>query len=246
MSKKQTLKVAVDMVMTVVLLFLMAYELIGQAAHEWLGIGIFVLFVMHHILNRNWHRALFKGRYTILRIMQTALVCLILLAMCGSMGSGILLSRHALSFLPVNGGASLARMIHMLSAYWGFVLMSLHLGFHWNMVLGVARKLVAKPSSVHRFLLRSVALLIIGYGVYAFFKRYIGSYMILANQFVFFDSEEAFIWFLLDYTACMGTFISTGYYGSTALRAVARIVKSKQAGQTKAANSNKTKVEKPS
>ena len=52
MRAKQILKIAVDVAMTIALLLLMAYELIGQAAHEWLGIGMFVLFIIHHILNR--------------------------------------------------------------------------------------------------------------------------------------------------------------------------------------------------
>ena len=218
MKAKQILKTAVDVAMTIALLLLMAYELIGQAAHEWLGIGTFTLFVLHHILNRHWHRGVFKGRYTAMRWMQTTLVILILLTMCGSMVSGILLSRYALSFLPLNGGGAFARNVHMLSAYWGFVLMSLHLGFHWSIVVGMAKKIVTKPSNFHKYTLRSIALLIAGYGVYVFFKRDIGSYLILANQFAFFDFEEPFLWFLLDYMACMGTFISIGHYGSTLFR----------------------------
>ena len=55
MKAKQILKIAVDVVITIALLLLMAYELIGQAAHEWLGIGTFTLFVLHHILNRLYH-----------------------------------------------------------------------------------------------------------------------------------------------------------------------------------------------
>ena len=218
MKAKRILKTAVDVAMTIALLLLMAYELIGQAAHEWLGIGTFTLFVLHHILNRHWHRGVFKGRYTAMRWIQTTLVILILLTMCGSMVSGILLSRHALPFLPLNGGGAFARNIHMPSAYWGFVLMSLHLGFHWSIVVGMAKKIVTKPSNFHKYTLRSIALLIAGYGVYAFFKRDIGSYLILANQFAFFDFEEPFLWFLLDYMACMGTFISIGRYGSTLFR----------------------------
>lgn len=206
MNAKQILKIAVDVAMTIALLLLMAYELIGQTAHEWLGIGTFTLFVLHHILNRHWHRGVFKGRYTAMRWMQTTLVILILLTMCGSMVSGILLSRYALPFLPLNGGGVFARNIHMLSAYWGFVLMSLHLGFHWSIVVGMAKNIVTKPSNFHKYTLRSIALLIAGYGVYAFFKRDIGSYLILANQFAFFDFEEPFLWFLLDYMACMGDF----------------------------------------
>lgn len=45
MNTRQIIKITVDAAMTLILLLLMTYELIGQAAHEWLGIGIFALFV---------------------------------------------------------------------------------------------------------------------------------------------------------------------------------------------------------
>ena len=60
MKQKTILKIVVDIEMTVMLLFLMTYELIGEAAHEWLGIGMFVLFIIHHILSQKWSR--FAGR----------------------------------------------------------------------------------------------------------------------------------------------------------------------------------------
>lgn len=132
MKPKQTLKITVDMAMTAVLLLLMTYERIGQAAHEWLGIGMFVLFVLHHILNGKWCKALLKGKYTMLRILQTALVAAVLFCMLGSMISGMMLSRYAFVFLPINSGHSIARMLHMLSAYWGFVFMSLHQRHHYS------------------------------------------------------------------------------------------------------------------
>ena len=204
--------------MTIALLLLMTYELIGQAAHEWIGIGMFALFVLHHILNGKWSKNLLKGKYTALRVMQTALVVLVLLSMLGSMVSGVILSRHALSFLPISGGRSFARSLHMISAYWGFVFMSLHLGFHWSMMMGMAKKLVKKPSEIRKWTLRAIAVLIAGYGVYAFIKRDIGSYMLLRNQFVFFDFEEPLILFLLDYMAAMGLFATISHYLSELLK----------------------------
>lgn len=212
MKPKMIAKICVDIGMTIALLFLMTYELIGQAAHEWLGIGIFVLFILHHILNRKWSGSLLKGKYTPLRIWQTTLVLLVLAAMIGSMVSGVILSRHALSFLPIKGGRSFARSLHMLASYWGFVLMSLHLGLHWRMMMGMAGKMMKKPSAVRTWTLRILALAIAVYGVYAFIKRDIGSYMLLKIQFVFFDFEEPLIVFLLDYMAIMGLFVFIGYY----------------------------------
>ena len=61
MPKKQILKIIVDILMTAALLLLMSYSLFGEAAHEWAGTVMFVLFVVHHILNRRWRQSLFKG-----------------------------------------------------------------------------------------------------------------------------------------------------------------------------------------
>lgn len=212
MNIKMKVKIATDMAMTILLILLMAYELVGQAVHEWIGIGMFVLFVLHHVLNSKWSRAIRKGKYTPLRILQTILVAAILLTMFGSMISGVILSRHVFSFLPIRGGRSLARTLHMLAAYWGFVFMSLHLGLHWSMIMGIAQKYIVKPSEIRKWVLRGIAFLTAGYGIYAFVKRDIGNYMLLKNQFVFFDFEEPFILFLIDYAAVMGVFVFAGYY----------------------------------
>lgn len=193
MKPKMMIKVSIDAGMTVLLLLLMTYELIGQTAHEWLGIGIFILFILHHVLNSRWTRSLRKGKYTPSRVLQTILAAVILLTMIGSMVSGVILSRHVLSFLPIRGGRSFARNLHMLSAYWGFVLMSIHLGFHWSMMMGIAGKHIKLSSEILKWIMRGIAFLIAGYGVYAFVKRDIGSYMFLRNQFVFFDFEEPLI-----------------------------------------------------
>ncbi len=220
MKPKMIMKLAVDIGMTVALLMLMAYELVGQAAHEWIGIGMFALFVIHHILNGSWTRNILKGRYNPVRIMQAGLVLLILCAMVGLMVSGTILSRHALSFLPIKGGRSFARNLHMLSAYWGFVLMSVHLGFHWNMIMGMAKKLFSGPSAIRKWMGYILSFVIAGYGIYAFIKRDIGIYMFLRSHFVFFDYEEPLVFFFLDYIAVMGLFIFIGNYLCAGLRLI--------------------------
>ena len=101
MKPKMTLKLCVDGAMTIALLLLMAYELIGKAAHEWIGMAMFLLFVLHHILNGKWVKNLLKGRYTPLRTLQTVLAAVILLCMFGSMVSGIVLSEYTFAFLNI-------------------------------------------------------------------------------------------------------------------------------------------------
>lgn len=219
MKKKFVFKIAVDMVMTVLLLFLMARQLTGDSAHEWLGAGMLILWIAHHILNRSWYSHLFKGKYTPIRILQTVTNFAVLLSMLGLMVSGIILSREVFAFLPVSGGIALARPLHVLSAFWGFFLMALHLGLHWNMILGIIRKaagpITSKPL---RILLRIAAALVAGYGLYAFLKNQFLSYMFLSSLFVFFDFERPVLLFFTEYIAIMGLFIFLGHYVSKAFQ----------------------------
>lgn len=212
MKPKQIMRIIVDAAMTVLLLLLMTYERIGSDVHEWLGISVFVLFVLHHILNVKWTRSLFKGRYSAFRILQTMLAALAFAAMLGSMISRVMLSHYALAFLGIQSGMSFARSLHMLSAYWGFALISVHLGLHWSVFIGLTKRVVKVKNNILKWIAHAAALAISGYGIYAFIKREIDSYMLLKNQFVFFDFGEPLVLFLLDYIAIMGLFAVVGHY----------------------------------
>ena len=209
MKNRQFMRLAVDALMTVALLLLMAYSLVGEAAHEWLGAGICVLFILHHILNIHWSRSMFKGRYTTFRTVQTVLVVLVFLTMAGCMVSGVILSRRVFVFLRPMRGQSWARVMHLLCSYWGFVFLSLHLGLHWGTM---AKKFPewTKP----------VGLLAAAYGLIAFFRRHIWRYMFLVDQFVFYDFDEPRIIFFLDYLAVMSLFVCIGHYLAKWVRGV--------------------------
>lgn len=211
-------KISVDICMTIVLLLLMSYSMAGDITHEWLGIGMFVLFALHHILNTRWWSSIIKGKYTPSRIMQTVLVIAVLLTMAGSMASGVILSRHALAFLPINASMSFARKLHMVCAYWGFILMSLHLGIHWCIITGITKKYIKKQSQASTCVLRIIALITAFYGIYAFLKREILNYIFMKTQFVFFNFEEPLLLFILDYLAIMGLFVFIGHYISTIIK----------------------------
>lgn len=222
MSKKAICRILVDLLMTVALLFLMTYNMLGDAFHEWVGAGMLVLFLLHHILNFKWSRAIFRGKYTAYRILQTALVLAILLTMLGSLVSGIILSRHVFTFLGIDGGRSLARTIHLVCSYWNLVLLSVHLGLHWNSMMAMARKVGGNSSAIRTWTLRILVFMVTGYGVFAFLRRDIVSYMTLQTQFVFFNYEEPLFLLLADYLAIMGLFVFMGHYVATALRGLGK------------------------
>lgn len=131
MKFKMKLKMGIDFLMTVLLLLLMAYQVTGEAFHEYIGAGMLILFLIHNFLNFRWYNELIKGRYTVLRVIRTAVNFLCLAVMLIQAYSGIVLSRYLFAALPINGGMATARVLHLAGSYWSFVLMSIHLGLHW-------------------------------------------------------------------------------------------------------------------
>lgn len=222
MKPKGILKIGIDVLMTLGLLFLMGYQFWGDVAHEWVGAGMFLLFIVHHILNGGWYKSLFRGKYTPARVFQLAVDLLVFCAMIGLMVSGILLSNHVFAFLHFHGGTSFARLLHMAASYWGFVLMALHLGLHWSMFLGMARKALRlkRPSRLRKRLLPLAGAGIAVYGLNVLIRRDLLTYMLVRTQFVFLDFGESIPLFYLDYLAMMGTFVFLGYYASRLLQKI--------------------------
>lgn len=214
MKKISKLKLAVDILMTLSLLFLMGYQIWGESAHEWAGAFMLVLFVVHHVLNAAWYRNLFRGKYTGARILTSAVDLALLAVMVCLMASGIAMSRHVFSFLPISGGMGTARLIHMAACYWGFVLMAFHLGLHWGMMLARFRQKsgAEKSSGISSMALRTAGFLTAGYGLYVFVTRDLVTYMFLRTQFVFLDYSESPLSFYIDYLAMMGLFIWIAHY----------------------------------
>ena len=229
---KRNRKIIIDILLTAALLLLMPYEMVGEAAHEWIGAGMFVALILHHILNRKWTGRIGKGNYTPVRILQTVLVFLLVICILGSMASGILLSGHLFDFINIRGISAAAQRIHMTCAYWGFVLMALHLGIHWQIFLGAAGDIFSKPKGIlqrriRTWTARAACVAIVLYGTYAFVKRDIASYLFLQVHFVFFDYSEPVAFYLIDYAAAMGMLIFIGYYLNKALQSIYRKVRTK-------------------
>lgn len=141
MKPKLLCKIILDFMMFAAMPILMAYMLVGEAAHEWIGMGMFLLFLLHHLLNWQWIKNLFHGTYSITRAVKTLCDILIFLLMLGLLYSGITLSRYIFQDVSFYRKDALARTLHLFCSYWGFVCMSLHLGFHWDLFLGIAKNI---------------------------------------------------------------------------------------------------------
>ena len=209
-----------DLAMTVLLLLLMAYSLVGEVLHEWMGITMLVLFLLHHIWNRAWYKSIGRDRPSPYRAVQTALNFLLFAVVLGMLLSGLILSQHILDFLPLQRGETIARTLHLPLAYWGFLLMSLHLGLHWSGIMNtVRRRLHIQDASRNRvLLLRLLAAVLVGYGLYAFAHYRFSDYLLLRTHFIFFAPDQTATRFVVDHLAVMGLFACAAHYGGMGLR----------------------------
>lgn len=217
MKPKAAVKLITDILMTIALLLLMGYQFWGETPHEWIGMLMFLLFIFHHILNGKWHKNLFKGKYSAIRIITLCVDCLVLLSMIAQIYSGIVMSRHVFSLLPIEGGMAFARRLHILGSYWGFIFMSLHLGLHWNMILGIIKRMKKKKDDrkihdVRSTIIFMAGLILAEYGAWVFIKREFPTYLFLKTEFVFLDYSEPEILFYIDYLALMWLCIFIVHY----------------------------------
>lgn len=217
------LKIATDVIMTVLFLCMMAYHITGNKLHEWLGIILFALFILHHILNIKWYKGIFKGKYSAVRILSTILNFSLFAAMIGMMISGVMLSREVFGFLNLRAGM-FGRRLHMISTAWGYILISAHLGMHWGMVIGRINKKIRTHKRAIETMSRILVLMTAIYGIYAFNARQIADRLFLLIEYAFFDFQEPALFFFADYIAILVLFAFITYY-------LSKIMKIKKSGK---------------
>lgn len=215
-------KTILDVGMMLLFLLQMAYHLMGDSLHEWMGILLFALLILHNILDWRWYAGLGKGGYTPVRSFQTAINLLLLISCLGLMFSGILLSSAASAFLPIQA-AILGRKLHMVFTTWSFLLLSAHVGLHWNMAISVIKKRVRNWRHECFLAARFTALLLSADGLYAFLLRKMPQRMFLLTEYAFFDYEEPFLFFMIHSIAILFLFACPAYYIVKRLGIKARI-----------------------
>ena len=100
-------------------------------------------------------------------------------------------------------GLGFARIAHLLASHWYYLFMSLHIGLHMGRFF---QNVAAK--NLPRILLALTCL----YGVYTFIARGVWKYLILMQQFFFFDLERGYILFTMDYISIIILFATISHF----------------------------------
>lgn len=192
-NRKHAIKRTVDIIMIVLLLLLMAYQVTGGAAHEWMGLAMAVLVIIHQILNLQWYRSLLKGKYPAARVAMNLTDIFLIIAFILTVYCGMSMSGYAVPFLHGMGKISFVRRTHLSVSYWLFVLMGIHLGFHIRAMF-IKSQYSGKTQTAVSICFAVIAAI----GFWIFLKNSIPGYLFFRMAFGILDYEKAAGFVLLE------------------------------------------------
>lgn len=174
------IKMALDVVMTVLFICLMKISFTGVALHEIIGISIFVFFIIHQLLNYKWIASMcnnifagkVKGKAKFMFVLNAVLFILTSFTVI----SGILISQSLFPEVSTNNTAIWSEL-HHFAAYSSLILLSVHIGLHWSMIMNFFKKAfrMKNDNGTRTWLSRVIALALAVVGVRALLNQSIQS-----------------------------------------------------------------------
>ncbi len=198
-----TTRLILDFLLLGNLFFLMAIPYTHKGPHVMAGMLFFLLLVIHHALNIRWAKGLSRGRWNRKRRLETftnvalAVVMVLLFYSCL-----IIMAKHGRWPIALPGTRQLAAQIHMLCAYWGFLLMSFHLGLHGQMLISLFKKYIS-PAPKVRTIANICLWALSAYGVYSFIALHWIDYLFLLTHFMEWDQDMSGAVFVIGHAGIM-------------------------------------------
>ncbi|MER8825187.1 DUF4405 domain-containing protein [Mesorhizobium sp. M0938] len=129
---------------------------------------MFLLLIVHNLFNRRWYGTIPKARREARGLFNIVVTFLLMLAMLALLVTSVSISNALSGVMSAYGGFTV-RQIHTLAAYWVLLIVSVHLGLRWPMLMGVARKLtgISQPNAIRTLLLRVMAVAVAIHGVWS-------------------------------------------------------------------------------
>ncbi|MCQ2588462.1 MAG: hypothetical protein MJ174_10125 [Treponema sp.] len=175
MTKTKLTKIIVDFIMYFDFIFLMSHGTVRNLGwHAYAGIALFVLFVVHHVLNLWFYKTVANGKYNVQRILLSStawvlLILMILMAVSSVFATGAVFEWSPLRF------TQFWRTLHLMSTSWAYMIMSFHLALHVQSPLKkLDKKLESKSGKI---LLYITYCFVIIAGCYAFYQTQIYYYL---------------------------------------------------------------------
>lgn len=208
------LRLVLDCIAAGLLLFAFAYFWQGNASHELAGISMFLLLVVHNVFHRRWFVALPKqGQGERRGKLNIALTFVLLAGMLALLGTSLVISETLFADLRLDDDFR-ARQIHAGIAYWLMVVVAIHLGLRWPLLMAVARKLfgIVEANAARTAVLRLIAVGIAGQGACSVLVLNLRSRLLFQMSLDWWNFEESVVDFFGHCVAVAGLCMFLTYY----------------------------------
>lgn len=214
MSNVFRLRLLLDFVAVGLVIACLAYWWLDNLGHELFGTALFALVITHNVFNRRWYGTVSKSRRDPVRIFNIVTIICLAVAMLIMLVTSLLISRDVFHFMSLDGAFAL-REIHMFAGYWLLLIIAVHLGTRWIVVMNALRSMfnLQGRSLVRTSLARVVAFAIAAWGVKSSFEMAFGSKLMLTYTLDMWDFTESTLWFFLNYASIVGLYASITHYG---------------------------------
>lgn len=201
----------------------LAYWWLDNLSHEVIGTAFFALVIAHNVFNRRWYGAVKRGRYDPPRMLNIIVIAGMAVSMLILLATSILISRDIFAALALDG-AFTVRAAHMFTAYWALVLLAVHLGTRWQMVMNVARQTLSirGANRLRTWILRAITAVIAVKGVLATIEMSLGTKLRFEYALDMWDFNESTVEFFANYLSIIGLYVALTHYGLILLRALKR------------------------
>lgn len=206
-------RLMLDLIAASLLVFGLSYWWLGNIAHELAGTAMFLLLIIHTIFNRRFYSTITRTRREARGLFNVAVTLALLVAMLVLLVTSVLISNALSGFMSPFGGFTV-RQIHTLAAYWALVIVAVHLGLRWPMIMGAARKVfsISRSNALRDWALRIVAVTIALHGVWSSFVLGMGTKLSMQVSLDWWNFEESVAGFFIHCVAIAGLYIFLTYY----------------------------------
>ncbi|MBY3416334.1 DUF4405 domain-containing protein [Rhizobium laguerreae] len=212
------IRLLLDFLAVALIIACLAYWWLDNLFHELFGTALFALVIMHNVFNRRWYGSVTKRKVDATRIVNLVTIFCLAIGMLVMLVTSLLVSRDLFPFTALSG-AFAVREIHMFGGYWVLLIVSIHLGTRWEVVMNAFRATFRlQPNAVRAWVARILALVVAAWGVKSFSEMALGSKLMLTYSLDMWDFNESTLEFFINYLSIVGLFAAVTHYGLFSVR----------------------------
>jgi len=159
-------KICFDLIMFVLLAAVYCAQPTGIPVHEYIGIGIYIFFIIHLVYNYKWiinvSKKLFDKSVDIRTKFMYAVDFLLLIAFLIIGFSGIMISHVLFKF----GIMPTWRPLHSIISAVSIILLGIHIGLHGDMIINAVKTKIKLPFKVIKITASVIFIIIFLAGIY--------------------------------------------------------------------------------